>query len=85
MEYNDSITLIDLMRWAVGAALAFYSYENKTVRFFGVIVGVICLAAVFVQYFITTGLFPEEMFFYGIIVLGACFFGRQNNNEKMDS
>jgi hypothetical protein len=78
----DSVTLKDLSQWAVLAALAFYSYSNKTVRFFGILVGIICWAAVLVQYFITTGLFVENMFYYGFIVLGACFFGRQNDLKK---
>jgi hypothetical protein len=75
----DSITSTELTQWAILAALAFYSYKNKTVRIFGIIVGLICWSAVLVQYYVTTGLFVENMFYYGFIALGACFFGRQND------
>ncbi len=66
-------------QWVILSALVYYSYKNKNIRILGVIVGVICIAAALVQYFITTGLFPETMFFVGIIVLGACVFGRLND------
>ncbi len=75
----DNLTLTELIQWAIGAALAFYSYNNETVRILGLIVGIFCLVAVLVRTFITTGLFPEEMFLYGVIVLGACYLGRKND------
>ena len=66
-------------QWAILTALVYFSYKNKNVRILGVIVGVFCWAAVLVQKFITTGLFDEKMAVVGIIVLGACFFGRKND------
>jgi hypothetical protein len=65
--------------WAMLTALVYYSYRNKNIRILGVIVGLICLGAVFTKYFFTTGLFDERALVVAIIVLGACAIGRQND------
>ena len=79
---ND-VTLLELTRWGIGAALAYFSYEIKGVRILGMTVDVICLSAVLVQRFVTTGLFPDQMFLYGLIVLGACYLGHQKDRKSL--
>jgi hypothetical protein len=72
----------DWSRWAMLTALVFYSYKNENIRLLGWLVGGFCIVAVLVNLFITSGLFKEEMLIVGIIVLGACFFGRKNDSTS---